>query len=125
MKFLLSKYDKAPGILLGLALLLIVLGIGNTTYGGNKAAHYGSVVLAVERDLNKPQKPVFPLINPTVSLDREQQHLQRIRGSLHFYIFVRRAGIIMVLVGLVLVLPSIFYLPNKPLDDTLKSKPPI
>ena len=119
MKSSLSKYNRVPSALLGLALLLVVLGIGNVSYGGNKAAHYGSVVLTAERELSKPKKPVFPLVDPALSVDREQQHLQRLRGSYHFYIFVRRAGIVMFLLGLVLVLPSIFYVPAK--ENALKA----
>ncbi len=83
MKTPFSQNSRAPNALLGLALLLIVLGIGNATYGGSKAVHYASVVLSVERELNKPKKSVFPLVDPALSVDREQQHLQRVRGSYH------------------------------------------
>ena len=107
---------KSQRLLTSLAILLIALGIGNTYFGSHKARRYNELVQQAEKNLARPRRSIFPLIDPTIDTDREQQHIRRLKGSQQFYHFVQRAGIWMFVTGVILSLASLM-LPAKQIKD--------
>jgi hypothetical protein len=107
---------RSQRVLTALSMILISLGIGNLYFGSHKERHYTELVSLAEKNLANPRRSIFPLIDPTIDTDREQQHIRRLKGSQQFYHFVQKAGLWMLFLGLMISIASLL-LPAKHIED--------
>lgn len=114
---------KIQRVITAIAVLLLVLGIGNLFYGSSKVRQYSELIEVTTNRLAQPKRSMFPLIDPTVDTSRDQQQLRRLRGSHQFYQFVQRAGGWMIFCGLLASAATLFF-PAPAVDSMPEAQEP-
>ena len=95
------RRSRPRNTLVALALLLLVLGIGNVFFGGHKARQATELITRAEQKIAQPAREMIPLADPAINKDRAQQQISRLRVSQQFYQFVQQAGMWMIVLGIV------------------------
>ncbi len=88
--------NRIKKLYLGLAILLLTLGIGNLAFGKHKKAEYIQILSEAKAGVTIPELGETPFSKPTydryVDLDRQQKHLERVQSRVNFYEFVMLGG---------------------------------
>jgi hypothetical protein len=90
--------------LFGAGALLLVLGFGNVTFGGYKAAEYGRLL---ERAASEPDSSTGTTESPpfrlTADTDKRALYVAKLRNRVEFYSFTVRGGQFILAFGATLV----------------------
>ena len=90
--------------LLAWAGLCITLGLGNIIFGQFKYAQYSSLLSEATAELARPESTIsFPLLGPALNVDRQTQHISRVRLRLDFYSVVIQGGQLLTGLGALLL----------------------
>jgi hypothetical protein len=110
---------------IGIGIAFFILGIGNLFFGHHKAAEYAELMEAAKREmvfpgqfgLEKHTKENFPLMNPSLSLDKQSRNLAQLRGRFEFYSVVFEGSKYFVLISIAFFLTgAVFHSKSKRQD---------
>jgi hypothetical protein len=97
----LTRFQKN---LLGIALAFVILGAGNMIFAQVKMNEYREILTAEHRPQLPRRLAQIPILDRTINLDKDQEHIAKIHARIDFYLFVRTGGkFILALGGLTLV----------------------
>ncbi len=84
--------------------LCLALGIGNIAFGQFKYAQYSALLSEATAELARPENTVsLPLLGPALNVDRQTQHIGRVRLRMDFYAFVILGGQALTALGAILL----------------------
>ena len=119
-----SHLTQSQKICLGSAALFVILGAGNITYGNYKTKLYREVLSESIADptIPKLRKADALILNRTVNLNKEIQHISKIRARMGYYQLVVAGGkCFLALAGVLLLASVLLRVPSKaetPEQDT-------
>lgn len=100
-----SLKNRRMRSLLGVALVSILLGIGNLLFGQFKYAQYSILLSEATAELASPESSAsLPLLGPALNIDKQTQHINRLKGRLDFYSIVILGGQIFIAIGSICLL---------------------
>ena len=87
------KRDRVLRTLIATAALTTILGAANVLFGTSKISHYEVVLSKASAELATPEEITkTPFFDQSLSLDRQQAYINRIRARIAFYGFVVLGG---------------------------------
>ncbi|MDC0358813.1 hypothetical protein OAO01_08360 [Oligoflexia bacterium] len=97
---------------IGVAFIFIILGVGNVLFGGHKCDYYEDQLTTASQELlvsqanpTSARTDTSALIFPAVNVDRQTQHLAKLKARLGYYRFAVLGGrIFLALAGVMLLL---------------------
>lgn len=85
---------------LGLALICLGLGVGNIFFGQFKYSQYQTLLSEATAELARPESGIsLPLMGPALNIDKQTQHITRLKVRMDFYSLVILGGQCLVAIG--------------------------
>lgn len=85
---------------IGLALICAALGAGNIVFGQFKYNQYQFLLSEATAELARPESGIsLPLMGPALNVDKQTQHMTRLKARMDFYSLVTLGGQCLVAVG--------------------------
>lgn len=95
---------RRVGTQIGVAAILLILGIGNLVMGHQRLLHYQTALSDAQTRLARPESNRRPsLWIPPVNIDQQTRHILRVRSKLRFYQLVIGGGRILTAAGALLL----------------------
>ncbi|MBN8548883.1 MAG: hypothetical protein J0M12_06175 [Deltaproteobacteria bacterium] len=86
--------------LLGVALVCVALGIGNIIFAQFKYNQYSDLLSEANAELARPESAVsLPLMGSPLNIDKQTQHITRLKVRMDFYSLVILGGQTLVALG--------------------------
>lgn len=111
-----SSKTTRIGPLLGTALILFVLGLGNIYFGTFRAAEYRELLKQNQKTINSHPRAILPLVDSPFDRDTETEHINRLTSRINYYDLVALGGRIFLALSGVLLL---FFLIGRKTGDNL------
>ncbi len=105
--------------LLIICVSLLVLGVGNLTYGQIKYSEYRQALKKATHDLTpRRRRNQIPLIERTINIDEQEKYIQKIQHKINFYTLTINGGISFIVISLVFFISALVSVKSFLKDNT-------